>query len=264
MPPCHGLSTKRPAHVDSCWGEHLSAFRCRLNRPYPKTQLPDSFSVIQKKVLGHSLAIFQAGEAGEGRLAREINDFNTPYIDENYREAIRLFVAEEGRHGNILASMLKQLGVKRKSDSHTERLFIYVRRLAGIRVKLLVLLLAELVGYSYYSTVINSLDECPAKVALTEIRNDEYAHLRFHFDFFKSMSRRSGIAGVFSALICLVIGLGSFALVAVEHRAAIACIGGDIRGFVVQGWRRVVLLSLSVIPMPTAYCMSVEQWLLVA
>ena len=261
MPHCHGLSPKHPPYVDSYWGEHLSTFLFRINRPCPKTQFPDSLSISQKRVLGHSLAVFQAGEAGEGRLAREINKLNTPFIDETYREAVRLFVAEEGRHGRILASMLKQLGVNRNSNSQTERLFVYVRRFAGIRLKLLVLLLAELVGYSYYSTVISSLDECPAKAALIEIRNDEYDHLRFHLDFFRCMSRSSSMAGACSALVCLVIGLGSFSLVAVEHREAIACIGGDIWVFVVQGWRRVALLSLSIIHNPTASSTSVEQWL---
>lgn len=264
MPNCHGLPPKQPVSGDSCWGEHLNTFLCRISRPYPKTQFPDSFSIFQKRVLGRSLAIFQAGEAGEGRLAREINEFHTPYIDETYREAIRLFVAEEGRHGKILASMLKELGVKRKPSTRTERLFVYVRRLAGIRAKLLVLLVAELVGHSYYSTVIALLDECPAKAALDEIRNDEFDHLRFHLDFFRCLSSCGVMAGVFSSLVCLVIGLSSFALVALEHRAAVDCMGGNIWGFVVKGWRSVVLLSLSIVLMPIASSVSVEKWLQVA
>ena len=156
--------------------------------------------------------------------------------------------------------MLKEMGAKRKPNSRTECLFIYVRRIAGIRIKLLILLLAELVGYPYYSTIISLLDECPAKAALSEIRNDEHDHLRFHLDFFRSMSRHSGMAGAFSALICFVIGLSSFALVAVEHRAAAACMGGRIWGFVIQGWQSVVSLSLSILPMPITHSVYVEQW----
>jgi len=258
---CHSLATKQPAHNESYWGKHLNKLLSRVNRPYPKTQLPESLSNLQKRRLGCSIAIFQAGEAGEGRLAREINGFKTPYIDETYREACRLFVAEEGRHGRILADMLKELDTTRKRDSRTEHLFIHARRLAGIRIKLLVLLLAELVGFSYYSALVNLLDECPAKTALSEIRNDEHDHLRFHLDFFRCMSRHSGIAGALGAVLCLVIGLSSFALVAAEHRAALACMGGNAWGFALEGWRRVVSLSLLILPISSTHSMAGEKWL---
>ena len=194
-------------------------------------------------------------------MAREIYGFNTPYIDETYREAIGLFVAEEGRHGKILADMLKELGAKKNHKSRTEQLFIYARRITGIRVKLLVLLIAELIGYSYYSKLINLLDECPAKAALDEIRNDEHDHLRFHLDFFRCTSRHSGITGLVGALFCLVIGLSSFTLVAVEHRAALACIGGDMWSFVIQGWRHIASLSLFILPVSSTHSMPVKQWL---
>ena len=85
-------STSTAGKRKSCC-KHLNTFHCCTNRPTPKHNVLILLSFPESSWLLYR--DFQAGETGEGRLARDINGFNAPYIDDPYREAIRLFVAAE-------------------------------------------------------------------------------------------------------------------------------------------------------------------------
>ena len=59
-----------------------------------------------------------------------------------------------------------------------------MRRLAGIRFKLLAMFAAEVVGIGFYGALAELLPAGPLRAALEEIAADEQAHLAFHRWFF--------------------------------------------------------------------------------
>src|SRR3712207_9596320 len=82
--------------------------------------------------------------------------------------------------------MVRALGGKLLGRNWTERLFVRGRRLLGLRLKLMVLLVAEVVGGAFYGLLVSRLPPGPLRRGLEEICEDERHHLRFHGDFFSA------------------------------------------------------------------------------
>lgn len=193
--------------------------------------------------LARSLAIFQVGEGGEGRVAREIERVRLAGIDDDYRAALRLFVREEGRHAKILAAMVRALGGQTRRAAWTERLFVRGRRLLGLRLKLLVLLAAEVVGLGFYGLLAEKLGGCPIGQALREIAADERRHLEFHCAFFRGQTRGVAARAVFLAVWAAIAG-AACAVVLIDHRGTLRAMGvrgaaGRLAGLVREVGRRV-------------------------
>jgi hypothetical protein len=169
----------------TAWRVHFETNRARPVPPIEAPRLPRA----QAEALGRSLARFQLGESGEGRVAHEIDRVALPGVDGDYRAALKLFVAEEGRHAGILARMVRSMGGTLLARSWTDLLFVRVRRLFGVRFKLLVLLAAEVIGIGFYGLLAAAMPAGAMGRALEEICGDEEAHLRFHCAFLGAQAR---------------------------------------------------------------------------
>jgi len=198
------------------WRRH---FEANAERPMPVIEAPPLDPGVAE-ALARSLARFQLGESGEGRIAHEIDRVMLPGIDDDYRQALKRFVREEGRHGAILALMVRALGGHLLSRSWTERLFVHGRRLLGVRFKLLVLLAAEVIGIGYYGLISGRLPAGPMRSALEQICSDERHHLRFHVDFF-----RAGAAGPYWRLAWWPLGTAAAAVVLWDNRRTMSVLG---------------------------------------
>lgn len=162
------------------WRDHFA--RNRL-RPLPDltgaaAELPPGWA----EVLARSLAVFQLGESKGGRLASEIDGM--PGATADYRAAIKLFIDEELRHGQLLALCVEGLGGDLLATTWTESLFVFARRLAGLRFKLAVLLAAETVGVAYYRGLLTRLPAGKLRACIEQLHGDELFHLEFHGDAF--------------------------------------------------------------------------------
>lgn len=168
------------------WGNWAKHFRRNADRPYPVVQEQVIGFIPQKRLpVAKSLAIFQLGEAGEGRIAKDIDRINIYGVDPNYREALKLFVKEEGRHARILGDCVRALRGELIQSNWTEKLFHFGRRLLGTRLKLMVLLVAEVIGICFYKKIAEKIPFGSVKNALLHIAEDEEKHLIFHCTFFK-------------------------------------------------------------------------------
>jgi hypothetical protein len=228
-------------HPSRPWAGWLAHFERQRLRPLPARAMPvDRFPGAQ--ALARSLARFQLGEAGEGRLAHQIHSVSIPGIDADYRRALQLFVAEEGRHGRVLAGMVRALGGTLLTRHWTTALFTAARRLLGgvhpmgVRFKLMVLLVAEILGIAFYRLVTPVVPAGPLRRALREICRDEAAHLRFHSDFFAASVRRGPARVLWGALLWGTVVCAVW-VVLVDHAPALGLLPRGRRRLVGQVFR---------------------------
>lgn len=198
----------------SSWRRH---FEDNARRPLPAIEV-EGVPEAWRAPLMRSLAIFQVGESGEGRIVREIERSRLAGIDDDYRAALKLFVKEEGRHARILAAMVRGLGGSLRGTAWTDRLFVHGRRLLGLRLKLLVLLAAEVIGIGFYGLLAERLEkDCSIGRALRQICGDEEAHLEFHAAFFRGQTASPWRRALFSAT-WFVVAAAACGVVLVDHR----------------------------------------------
>jgi rubrerythrin len=209
---------------NAAWHRH---FRQRSLRPPPETAF-DGGSIPEplRFLLARSIATFQLGESGEGRIAMEIR--RLPGVDVDYCEALALFVNEEGRHARVLAGLVSSLGGELLTRQATARLFVVSRRLLGVKTKLLVLLAAEVIGIGFYSILAERAQDPVLAAALREIAGDERHHLAFHCDFFRARTKTPLTGAAFRGAWLAVSTAAAFTVL-VDHRRTLRALGVPIR-----------------------------------
>src|SRR4051812_8227975 len=175
-------SVPRPASLS--WSRWRAHFERNRRRPFPPIGEAVDLPPAVVSTLARSLARFQIGETGEGRIVGDVARSRIGGVDDDYRRAVALFIAEEGRHARILAGLVRALGGELIDATWTARLFASVRHLGGIRFKLLVMFAAGGVGAAFYPGLPAHLPPGATRAALEQIGGDEQAHLRFHRRFF--------------------------------------------------------------------------------
>ncbi len=205
--------------------EWRSCFERRARRPRPciddVTEIPPAL----RPVLAGSLARFQLGETGEGRIVADLRKRAHRWgLSPDYLESLRLFIAEEGRHAAILGTAVRALGGRTLGRTWSADAFTSVRRLTGPGFELAALLAAEVAALSFYGTLVDHLPQGSLRAALHDIASDEAIHLRFHVDFFASAlpSRivRTAVTTAWSPL-----GLGAGIVVAADHGSTLRALG---------------------------------------
>jgi hypothetical protein len=206
------------------WSEWRAYFERNAERPLPPIDGATGLAAGQAALLAGSLARFQIGETGEGRIVREIAASPLPGTDRDYGRAVALFIKEEGRHARILALAVRALGGQLLATTWTKRAFEICRRLLGARLELLVLLVAEVVGIAFYSLLAARLPGSAIGAALAQIAGDERAHREFHREFF----RRQAPPGLRRRLFELAFAAGcqvALLVVLCDHRRTLRALG---------------------------------------
>jgi hypothetical protein len=219
-------------HTNVNWGRWRTFFAARSGRGLPALEDPQDYSAVPASV-ARSLAIFQLGESGGGTIVEQARNSRIGSADESYAGALQLFVDEEHRHAELLAICVRNLGGSLIRRNWTADLFVFGRRLLGLRLKVLVLLVAEVVGLCYYHLLATRLPESRVRSLLTQIVNDERSHLQFHCSFLRAEVCSPWRRLVFRAVWRTVM-LGAAAVTLLDHRAALRDV--DLPAGVV--WRR--------------------------
>lgn len=201
------------------WREWEQLFSGRRDRDLPEL-VPDPCYDDLPDSLARSLAIFQLGESGGGSVIEQARRSKLPGIDTDYADAMALFVREENRHASILAMCVRLLGGRLIATNWTARLFVSSRRLMGLRLKVVVLLAAEVVGLCYYHLLAKRLPDCEIRTWLSELVDDEASHLHYHCAFLRSQTptawRRWVFIGVWRSTM-----LAAAVAVILDHRHAL-------------------------------------------
>ncbi|MFD5514746.1 ferritin-like domain-containing protein [Streptomyces sp. NPDC127066] len=120
---------------------------------------------------------FQVGEDGDGvNLVGKADQAG----DADYAQAVRLFVAEEQNHARLLARLLAAGGMPTLSGHWSDAAFVRLRRLMGLRMELLVLMIAEVVALRYYRALRDGTDDPLTTEVAGRILSDEQRHVPFH------------------------------------------------------------------------------------
>lgn len=219
-------------NFDVQWQDWRALFERRSTRPLPVSDKRSVYTDLPES-LAKSLATFQLGESGGGTIIKQARVSSLPQIDAIYAEAMALFVREENRHADILALCVQELGGELIRKNWTARLFVSARRLIGIRLKVLVLLAAEVVGICYYYVLASRLPNSQMKHWLTELVADEQSHLDFHCCFLRSQADRTWKRWLFILVWRTTMLLAAIAVL-IDHRCAIKDLGISKKAI----WRR--------------------------
>ncbi len=206
------------------WRGWRDFFAARAARSAPRILADDRQLASVPKSVARSLAIFQLGESGGGTIIEQARVSKIREIDEHYAEAMALFVAEEHRHAELLACCVRALRGNLIRTNWTARLFVFGRRLIGLRLKVMVLLAAEVVGICYYHLLSSRLPDGGLKSLLTEIVADEKSHLQFHCCFLHTQVQGQLDRIVF-VVTWRVLMLAAAVVVLFDHRHALRDIG---------------------------------------
>ncbi len=201
------------------WKHFRKLFEQRAARPLPPLEADLDYTQLPRS-LARSLAVFQLGESGGGTVVSQAKASRLDVVDRDYTDALASFVAEENRHANMLAVCVRLLGGELEHNNWTAKLFVFGRRLIGLRMKILVLLAAEVVGLCYYRLIASRLPPCNLRSWLLEIIADEADHLEFHCAFLRSQVRGPLSKLIFQASWWLLM-TASELVVLIDHRQAL-------------------------------------------
>jgi hypothetical protein len=201
------------------WERWQQFFASRSERQLPELETAEDYSELPDS-LAKSLAIFQLGESGGGTIIEQARRSEIRDIDDHYANAMQLFVKEEHRHAEVLAICIRNLGGNLVRQNWTARLFVFARRLIGLRLKVLVLLAAEVVGICYYHLLATRVPPSRLKSLLAQLVNDERAHLHFHAGFLRTQTSGWWRRAVFICAWRLTMTAASIAVL-IDHRAAL-------------------------------------------
>ncbi|MBB5959943.1 hypothetical protein FHS29_006565 [Saccharothrix tamanrassetensis] len=179
-----------------------------------------------------SVQRFQVGESGDG--ANLIAKASTGG-DADYQAAVRMFVAEEQNHARLLALLLASAGATTIGGHWTDAVFVRLRRALGLRLELMVLLIAEVVALGYYRALRDGSGDPLTSEVAGRILADEQRHVPFH-----CLRLREGFARTPAVVRRLVRGIwwvllvGATITVTWDHGPALRHLGVTRRGFVVD------------------------------
>jgi len=159
------------------WLNHFE-HHARHPRDVPHA-LSDVLSADERELIASSIATFQLGEQSEGRtLLRAAERFAAGQAPQLVR-IIELLIREEQRHAARLRAFMRDHRIPLKRSDWTDRIFRLVRRRAGLRFYVGVLICAELIGNVYYRA-LESVTDCERlQVLCRTIVSDELAHVGF-------------------------------------------------------------------------------------
>ncbi|MEU3718763.1 ferritin-like domain-containing protein [Streptomyces californicus] len=124
-----------------------------------------------------SVQRFQVGEDGDGA---ELITKAEAAGDAEYASAVRMFVAEERNHARLLALLLTSGDAPTIASHWSDRIFVTLRRALGLRLELLVLMIAEVVALRYYRALRDGGEDALTREVAGRVLADEERHVPFH------------------------------------------------------------------------------------
>lgn len=128
-----------------------------------------------------SLQAWQLGETSEGKhLIAASEKYADKIADNNYVDAVRLFIKEEQKHGNNLGMYLDKIGKPRISQNWGDTLFRKVRYFdTSMELWTLAVIVVESTAQLFYQALKDATGCELLKEICTDILTDEAYHITF-------------------------------------------------------------------------------------
>jgi hypothetical protein len=187
----------------------------------------------EQTAVAGSVPTFQIGETGSGRhLLAAAARYVAVSGDEDYLAALRLFIAEEQRHGADLGRWLDLAGIPRIEKHWTNGIFRRVRQLAGLELMISLLLTAEVMAMAYYAALRKATRSIVLRRLCEQILKDEVAHIRFQSQRLALLRRcRPKLLLSLTRAAHRILFAATALVVWRTHRAALRAGGFDFRGY---------------------------------
>jgi hypothetical protein len=204
----------------------------------PAATLYDEVPSALRAPLVASLGRFQLGESAGGRLHGDVQRCRDSALNSALRRAVQLYIEEEWRHGRELAAMIRLLGGQTQRAHWSVAAFTACRRLLGLRIKMLTLAVAEVVGIIYYRALAVGVGSPSLAKALQLIVAEESRHLDFQAAFFARVVRltprpcRTPYRWLLRVVMFALLALALLVLV-IDHGDVLRRIGVRTRSLVV-------------------------------
>lgn len=203
------------------YAEWLQDFEAAAERRRQREDPPWERGAKLHPDVAKSVQRFQVGESGDGA-----NLVAKAAGDDDYLAAVQLFVAEEQDHARLLAALLAAGGVPLLAGHWSDTVFVKLRRALGLRLELMVLLIAEVVALRYYRALRDGTGDPLVTQVAARILADEERHVPFHCArleiAFRTLGKpvRAAVSGAWRVLL-----LGVAVTVAADHGAALHRLG---------------------------------------
>lgn len=140
----------------------------------------DVLTEKEKKRIFPSVCQFERGEHSDGRHLQKVADrFARKIQNADYSHCIRWFIQEENAHSGYLNVYMKHYNVRPEEYVMLDRVFRKLRKLAGIRGEVIVLVTAEIIALSYYDALMNATESRALKAICRQMLHDEIPHVMF-------------------------------------------------------------------------------------
>jgi len=197
-----------------------------------------------REAVARSIERFELGESGDGanlkRLAGQVGD-------PAYTRAIELFVAEEDQHARWLGILRERFGGERLESHWSDRAFVVLRHIGGLRREICVLLTAELIALSYYRVLPLAYEDPVLEAACARILLDERGHVAFHrATLSREFARMPAPARTAAVLSWRAFVAATAKVVAFDHREVLALAGVSRAEFEVEVRARARTLARAV------------------
>lgn len=161
--------------------EYIYTFN--LNKTYDwKHPWEDSYELTpqERAAIIPSMQQFELGEGSDGvGLKQRAAKFSKLAGDLSYLQAIKLFIAEEQRHSELLSRFLNKQASSPLAGHWLDWCFRKIRRLAGIETMASVLVAAEIIAVPYYRALRGATDSRLLKSICSQILAEESVHIEF-------------------------------------------------------------------------------------
>jgi hypothetical protein len=203
------------------WLEHFQ----RNHRECPPMPWDRGITVPEylRRPLIRSLQRFQVGESGEGN---HLKRGAAATGDTRYCETIGLFVGEEQEHSRWLARLILKMGGSLLTHHWSDVIFVVLRRYCGLRVELLILLVAEMIAIRYYRALDEGANDPLLNAVFRQIRRDEDGHVAFHVSFLRAaFARFNPVQGAAVRTLWFVVYRLACLVVMWDHRGVLNATG---------------------------------------